>query len=74
LVTEVNAGKHGVVFGPLALNNPAANQIGADFLVSGTLPAQDVSIPGHPFPVPVRQTANAAVSQASPAKLRLGVE
>ncbi|GAA4976079.1 hypothetical protein HD597_000695 [Nonomuraea thailandensis] len=29
LVTEMDAGKHGVVFGPLALNNPAANKIGA---------------------------------------------
>lgn len=73
LVTEANAGKHGVVFGPLALNNPAANQIGADFLVSGTLPAQDISVPGHPYPVPVRQAMSEAVAEATSTKLRLGV-
>ncbi|WP_049565265.1 alpha/beta hydrolase [Nonomuraea sp. SBT364] len=74
LVTEVNAGKHGVFAGPFAQANPAANQLGSDYLVTGALPAQDVSVPGHPFPVPTRQSASEALAEAGAAKLRLGVE
>lgn len=49
LVTERDAGKHGV----WALSgNAEADRIGADYLVHGAVPAEDVAIPGHPEPDP----------------------
>lgn len=49
LVTERNAGKHGV-YG--VSGNAAADRIGTDYLVRGTAPPEDVDIPGHPKPDP----------------------
>lgn len=49
LVTEQDAGKHGVF---ALAGNPDADRIGANYLVRGDLPADDVDIPGHPRPSP----------------------
>lgn len=54
LVTEQNAGKHGV-FG-LAENNEA-DRIGADYLVRGALPRGDRDIAGHALPDPAKPEA-----------------
>jgi pimeloyl-ACP methyl ester carboxylesterase len=59
LITEDQAGKHGVY---ALAGNPDANRIGTDYLVQGTLPPQDGSIPAHPLPDP---TKPASVSEAS---------
>lgn len=50
LITE-DAGEHGVFS---LVGNPAADRLGNDYLVHGTLPARDVSIPGHPLPDPTK--------------------
>ncbi|MFD0488721.1 alpha/beta hydrolase [Saccharopolyspora spinosporotrichia] len=51
LVTEKGAGGHGV----FALgSNAEADRIGVDYLVRGTVPADDVSVPGHPLPDPAK--------------------
>ncbi|GAA2792296.1 alpha/beta hydrolase [Saccharopolyspora taberi] len=51
LVTEENAGKHGVF---ALAGNTEADRIGTDYLVRGVLPAEDVAIPGHPLPDPAK--------------------
>ncbi|MCI2417524.1 alpha/beta fold hydrolase [Saccharopolyspora sp. K220] len=51
LVTEQNAGKHGVF---ALAGNPAADRIGTEYLVHGTIPPADTSIPGHPVPDPTK--------------------
>lgn len=51
LVTEQDAGEHGVF---ALAGNPAADRRGADYLVRGTLPDDDVSIAGHPLPDPTK--------------------
>lgn len=51
LVTEQNAGKHGVY---ALAGNPRADAIGTDYLINGTLPDGDTSIPGHPLPDPTK--------------------
>lgn len=43
------AGKHGVY---ALANNPEANRIGTDYLMNGTVPQDNVTIPGHPLPNP----------------------
>ena len=52
LVTEANSGKHGVFANPHPTVNPAANAIGTTYLLTGTLPTTDTTIPGHPLPIP----------------------
>jgi pimeloyl-ACP methyl ester carboxylesterase len=52
LVTERDSGKHGVFANARPLVNPNANRIGTDYLVTGNLPQTDLTIPGHPLPVP----------------------
>ncbi|RRO18917.1 alpha/beta hydrolase [Saccharopolyspora rhizosphaerae] len=54
LVTERDAGKHGVF---ALAGNGEADRIGADYLVSGGLPPQDIAIPGHPEPDPLAPAA-----------------
>ena len=51
LVTEQNAGKHGVF---ALAGNRDADAIGTDYLINGSLPDGDTSIPGHPLPDPTR--------------------
>lgn len=52
LVTERDAGRHGVFASQQAVINPAAQEIGAAYLVRGELPASDLDIPGHRIPEP----------------------
>lgn len=54
LVTERDAGKHGV-YG--LGGNPQADRIGTDYLLNGTTPRGDTSVPGHPLPDPTKQPA-----------------
>lgn len=54
LVTENDAGKHGVY---ALAGNPQADRIGTDYLLSGSVPHGDISIPGHPLPDPTKQPA-----------------
>jgi pimeloyl-ACP methyl ester carboxylesterase len=61
LVTEQNSGKHCVFANPQAAVNPDAQQIGADYLVNGIIPDQDVSVPGHALPVPTPSLAQHSV-------------
>ena len=70
LVTEKDAGKHGVFANSQLLANPQANAIGARYLVDGVLPAHDVTVPGHPYPVPTDTTAKAAPTDWSDRALR----
>lgn len=49
LVTEQDSGRHGVSYQP-GISNPEANRIATDYLLSGTLPMADVTIPGHSLP------------------------
>ena len=49
LVTEENAGKHGVF---ALAGNTEADRIGIDYLVRGAVPAQDVTVAGHALPDP----------------------
>jgi pimeloyl-ACP methyl ester carboxylesterase len=49
LVTEKDAGRHGVF---VLARNPNVDAIGTDYLVSGRLPATDISVPGHALPNP----------------------
>ncbi|MCX5122089.1 alpha/beta hydrolase [Micromonospora sp. NBC_00362] len=51
LVTEQNSGRHGVSYQP-GINNPEANRIANEYLLNGTLPTSDVTIPGHALPTP----------------------
>lgn len=51
LVTEQHAGEHGIF---ALTGNPAADRLGSDYLVHGTLPSRDVSVPGHPLPDPTK--------------------
>ncbi|MEW9555530.1 alpha/beta hydrolase [Nonomuraea sp. NPDC050783] len=60
LVTELDSGKHTVFAGPFLSINPAAQRIGADYLVDGKLPSGDISIPGHALPVPTAASAASA--------------
>jgi pimeloyl-ACP methyl ester carboxylesterase len=60
LVTE-QGGKHVVFASAQAQANPQANEIGRTFLVSGELPAGDVSVPAHPLPVPTAAALSAPV-------------
>ncbi|MEU4197041.1 alpha/beta fold hydrolase [Kribbella sp. NPDC026611] len=66
LVTELDSGKHCVFANSRAMVNVAANDIGTRYLVTGELPAQDTSVPGHALPVP---TAAAKVSFTRPSLL-----
>jgi len=52
LVTERNSGAHCVFANPQSMVNTAANDIGTKYLLTGELPAGDVSVPGHALPVP----------------------
>lgn len=70
LVTEEDSGKHGVVGNRPAERNEHAQRIFADFMVNGALPAGDISIPGHPLPVP--SSATAASAKAQPVRAHLG--
>lgn len=60
MVTELDSGKHCVFANPIAAVNPDAQRIGADYLVTGALPAKDISIPGHALPVPAAGTQASA--------------
>lgn len=57
LVTERDSGKHVVFANSQAAANPDANAIGTRYLMTGELPARDVSVPGHPLPVPTAASA-----------------
>ncbi|GAB2784706.1 alpha/beta hydrolase [Amycolatopsis magusensis] len=61
LITERDSGKHCVFANPIAVTNPDAQRIGADYLVRGVLPGGDGTIPGHKLPVP---TGTSALSTA----------
>ncbi len=65
LVTERDAGKHGVFANTGLAKNEAANKIGTDYLVRGDLPEGDTSIPGHPLPDPRNPQSVAAAAQES---------
>jgi pimeloyl-ACP methyl ester carboxylesterase len=65
LVTEDNAGKHGVY---ALAGNEEANRIGTEYLVRGTPPAEDVHIPGHPLPDPT----NPQSAQTAATSMQLG--
>ena len=71
LVTEQNAGKHGVFTNSQLLANPPANAIGARYLVDGILPPHDVSVPGHPYPDPTATTAKSASAESASAESHL---
>jgi pimeloyl-ACP methyl ester carboxylesterase len=49
LITEENAGKHGVW---ALAGNAELDRIGTDYLVSGTVPTGNVTVPGHQAPDP----------------------
>ncbi|GAA0940057.1 alpha/beta hydrolase [Kribbella koreensis] len=61
LVTEQDSGKHCVFSNPRAAVNPAVNAIGTKYLLTGELPSTDISVAGHPLPVPTPAAVAAGV-------------
>jgi pimeloyl-ACP methyl ester carboxylesterase len=52
VLVSVTSGKFGEVFNRVDEVNPAVNRIATDYLLNGTLPARDVTVPGHALPDP----------------------
>ncbi|WP_165956643.1 alpha/beta hydrolase [Kribbella antibiotica] len=67
LVTERDAGAHGVFASTQATMNTAANAIGTKYLLTGELPPRDISVPGHALPVPTPAALKAPSEKKSPA-------
>ncbi|GAA0596927.1 alpha/beta fold hydrolase [Kribbella sandramycini] len=65
LVTEKDSGKHCVFSNSRLLVNTAANDIGTKYLLTGELPAGDVTIPGHALPVPTPAALRAPMAKVS---------
>jgi pimeloyl-ACP methyl ester carboxylesterase len=63
VLVSVQANKHCEFANPLSQANARVNQIGADYLVDGTLPSGDITVPGHPLPVPAALSAARADSE-----------
>lgn len=65
LVTEQNSGKHCVFANSRSAVNTAVNAIGTKYLLTGELPASDLSVPGHALPVPTPGAATVGQSSTS---------
>jgi pimeloyl-ACP methyl ester carboxylesterase len=62
LVTEKDSGKHCVFANSRSAVNPTVNAIGTKYLLTGELPAADLTVPGHALPVPSPAVAPAQAS------------